>query len=402
METITQQSHKQFKWAFLLSSTSVIFGMLREFLIVFLFGFTAKNDHLQLYLSIFYTIGLSVDPMRLACLNLFSVMSLSKMMLAASVIVFPFALTIALLLSYSTGNDLNPALLLVTIVGSYLNLMAVLLITYQQRSNGFLLAQLIHIIPNIILIPGIIFCYLFFPAHLILFIICLTSLIPFLQCTLLLTLFNKKTAQPNKKITLTAALIVLVRHFSASIGEQAFQIIVRSAFFNYAAGYLSMYAFGIRMYAAARFVLIDSYIVSKLSNWQHEKSIIDHYLSKLINLISFNTVIFASLFLISIFSIHNIYFSFLQMLIIIGSGFYFSTLARVSYFKINHYTSHSPLVTRFAMFECITALLAYIVAQQHHYPIFVLLWMGYIAKPFLQLLMLRKKYLSLEYVIRSA
>jgi hypothetical protein len=393
--THTNQGNKQFKWAFLLSSTSMLFGILREFLIVFLFGFTAKNDQLQLYLSIFYTIGLSVDAMRLACLNLFSLLSLSKILLAASFIAFPFSLIIGLLLSYSTGG-LNSLLLSITIIGSYLSLMAVLLITYKQRNNIFLSTQIIHIIPNFILIPGIVFCYIYFRTHLILFIIVLTSLIPLLQSILLLCLPMKSEPIPIKKeITIIQALGILIRHFSAGLGEQGFQIIARTAFFNYATGYLSMYAFAVRMYAAARFILIDSFIVSRLSNWHYKKNVVDDFLVLLINLTFLNAFTATILLIISTLSSNSIIVSLLQVCVIVGFGFYFSTLVRIAYFKINHYASHSSLVTLFAIMECLATLFAFVLTKQSHYPIFVILWIGYIAKPFFQLIMIRKKYISL-------
>jgi hypothetical protein len=459
IKTHTNQGIKQFKWAFLLSATSMILGVLREFLIVFLFGFSAKNDHLQLYLSICYTIGLSVDAIRLSCLNLFSFLSLHKILLTTSFIAFPFSVIIGLLLSYST-DKLNFLLLIITIFGSYLSLMAVLLITYKQRNNIFLSSQIIHVLPNFILIPGIIVCYAYFPNYLIGAIVCLTSAIPLLQCLLLLflpiqsgtidsnsnSIYSKstfinpkstfinpkstfinpkskfiqpksKSIQPNsksiqpkyksihpklgsccpeKEISIKAAILILIRHFSAGLGEQGFQIITRAAFFNYATGYLSIYAFAIRVYSAARFILIDSFIVSRLSNWQHEKNPIDHFLSFFINLhfLSFLTVVL--LLIISLFSSNNVIFLLFQALMILGFWFYFSTLVRVAYFKINHYASHSSLVTRFSMMELLTVLFAYLLTKEHHYPIFTLLWIGYIAKPFCQLSMLRRPYLNLS------
>ena len=122
---------------------SLLFGILREFMIVGILGFTAHNDMLQLYLSIFYTIGLTIDAMRLACLNLYSVLSLSRILLAASIIGLPFACLIGFSMSYSSGG-LNLQMLMVTIIGSYLNLIASLLITYKQRNNLFLTAQVIR------------------------------------------------------------------------------------------------------------------------------------------------------------------------------------------------------------------------------------------------------------------
>jgi hypothetical protein len=124
-------------------------------------------------------------------------------------------------------------------------------------------------------------------------------------------------------------------------------------------------------------------------------------LSKLVNLTFFNVSIVIMMFIISILSINNLFLVLFQMLSILGVGFYFSTLVRVSYFKINHYIAHSSLVSQFAVFEFLAALLAYLFTKQSHYPIFVLLWIGYIAKYFFQLLILRKKYTDLSYMVRS-
>jgi len=128
------KSYNHYQVAIFLSTTSLAFGILREFLIVGLLGFSSQNDMLQLYLSIFYSIGLTIDAMRLACLNLYSVLSLPKMLMCATVISLPLALMTGYMMSISTGK-LNTQLLLITILGSYLNLIAALLITYNQRHN---------------------------------------------------------------------------------------------------------------------------------------------------------------------------------------------------------------------------------------------------------------------------
>ncbi len=174
-----------YKIAVLLSSLSLAFGLFREFLIVGLLGFTTHNDMLQLYLSIFYTIGLTIDAMRLACLNLYSVMSLPRIILSASIVCLPFTCIIGFAMSYSSGG-LNPQMLGITILGSFLNLIAALLITYKQRNNLFLTAQIINVLPNFILIPGILGCYWLDRQNMIFAIIYLTSLIPVVQCSLLL------------------------------------------------------------------------------------------------------------------------------------------------------------------------------------------------------------------------
>jgi len=205
-----------YKLAVMLSSGSLALGILREFLIIGLLGFSSSNDQLQLYLSIFYTIGLSIDAMRLSCLNLYPVLSLGALLCVSSTVALPFAIMIAVLMNYSTGG-LNMSLLMVTIVGSYLNLIAATLITYLQRHDLFIPAQLINVLPNFILLPGILFCY-YCSTNPIVAIVCLTAFIPIAQCSMLLWIYLRKPKQPViKQLSLTASLLTLFRHFFAML-----------------------------------------------------------------------------------------------------------------------------------------------------------------------------------------
>jgi hypothetical protein len=388
--------YNSYQIAVFISSLSLAFGILREFLIVGLLGFTANNDKLQIYLSIFYTIGLTIDAMRLACLNLFSVLSLPRLILSASIIGLPFAIAIGLIMNYSTGG-LNIKNLSITIFGSYLNLIAALLITYKQRDNTFLPAQIINVMPNFILIPGIIVCYWFAKTNVVSAIVALTSLIPVVQCVLLLLLpTNSINTTPTSSISIFASVITFARHFSAMIGEQLFQIITRAAFFNYGAGYLSIFAMTIRIYSALRFILIDSYIGATLSNGKKELQRDDYYLLKMINSTLLGVILaFLALF-ISINTSHHLIQSAIQIVGILSFGFYFSTLMRVVYFRINRHENNSFIIWRFAIYELVFAFFAFILTKQLNYPLLVLLWIGYVAKPFTQLLFLRKKFYGLS------
>lgn len=381
----------RFTLAVILSTTSLIFGIFREFLIVYLFGFTAKNDNLQLYLSIFYTIGLSIDAMRLACLNLYSILPLSRIITSATTISLLFSIMIGMIMSYFTGG-LNPKLLAVTIIGCYLNLIAALLITYKQRHNSFLLGQIINVLPNFILIPGILICYWTSPKDIIFSIILLTSAIPLIQCLLLLLIRTEKTTHIPNNINFTMSLWVFIRHFSATLGEQLFQLITRTAFFEFGTGYLSMYAITIRVYAAIRFILVDSFIGSKLSHWHQEKSILEDALAKIINFTFLGFIIAAIALLITTQPADNFLIASLQITALLILGFYFSTLVRIVYFKINQHESNNFLIIRFALFELACAMLAFLLTKELDHPILAILWLGYIAKPFAQLLILRKKY----------
>ncbi len=382
--------------AVFLSSVSMAFGILREFIIVSLLGFTFTNDTLQIYLSIFYTIGLTIDAMRLACLNLFSILSLSRILLSASIISLPFSIIIGMVTSMSVGG-LDYHIVLIAIAGGYLNLVAALLITYKQRHNVFLAAQIINVLPNFILIPGIIICYWLANKHAVLFIVTLTSIIPLFQCILLLLLPNNPIEKKNEnKISLAASLLVFIRHFSAVVGEQLFQIVIRSAFFKYGEGYLSLFAITIRIYSGLRFILIDSYIGSKLAFWEKEFKQSDDYLFKMINSIVLSSImVFISLF-ISLNTTDDLTQLAIQMIILLFFGFYFSTLVRIIYFKINRYTNNSSLIIKFATYELIFACIAFILSNQLNYQLLSILWVGYIAKPFTQLIFLRKHYFILS------
>lgn len=387
--------YNSYQIAIFLSSLSMAFGLFREFLIAGLLGFTARNDMLQIYLSIFYTIGLTIDAMRLSCLNLFTLLSLPRMLFSASIIALPFSIIIGLMMNYST-DGLNIQILALTIFGSYLNLIAALLITYKQRTNVFLAAQIINVMPNFILIPGIILCYWIANKNVIFAIIALTSLIPVVQCVLLLLLPNKTSEKvETKAISLYASVMTFARHFSAMIGEQLFQIIARAAFFNYGAGYLSVFAMTVRIYSAFRFILIDSYIGSKLATWKKELQGIDYYLLKMINSTMFGLIIALISLFISMKTSNNLIQSSIQIVVILIFGFYFSTLVRIIYFKINRHENNLSLIIRFAIYELIFAGFAFILTRQLNYPILALLWIGYVAKPFAQLLLLRKRFYGL-------
>lgn len=389
------KKYNNYQIGMFLASTSMAFGILREFIIIGLLGFTAKNDMLQIYLSIFYTIGLTIDAMRLSCLNLFSVLTLPHMLLAASVIGFPFAVIIAVVMSYSTGG-LSNAILCLTIFGGYLNLIVALLITYKQRNNAYITAQIISVLPNFILIPGIIICFYFSENNLVFSIVFLTCLIPIVQLLLLLAVPNHHQEELKiSKISIYLAVLTFARHFSSMIGEQLFQIIARATFFNYGAGYLSVFSMLIRLYSALRYVLIDSYIGSKLTDWKMELQHGDYRLFKMINSTKFSLCVAIVTLSGCLYSTDNFVESSIQMSIMLLFGFYFSTLVRIIYYKINHYENNAALIMRFAIYELIFSGFAFVIAHQFDYPLLALLWVGYIAKPLIQLLLLRRRFYGL-------
>lgn len=381
--------------AVFLSTGSVIFGIIREFLIVALLGFTAHNDYLQLYLSIFYTIGLSIDAVRLACLNLYTSLTLSQLLFCASLVALPFSILVGISMSYTT-KILDPFLLFITISGSFLNLIASLLITYCQRHNLFLIAQIINVIPNFILIPGIVIAWSI-KTHFAFAMICFTSFIPVAQCSFLLFILRKQFAiTPTHSLSLFASVLSFLRHFCAIMGDQFFQIIIRSVFFHYQAGFLSLYAIMIRIYASMKFILIDSFIGSKLAHWHHEISQPDFF-SKLIQSTTLPCFILMIGLLISLNLHSHLVVATLQIGFILLLGFYLSTLVRIVYFKINHQQNNPGLVLKFALYEILCALTAFMMMKELSHPVLEILWLGYIAKPFAQLFFLRKREQKIQF-----
>jgi len=387
-----------YQLAVLIAGSSMGLGLVRELLVLGLLGFTKQNDTLQIYFSIFYTISLTIDALRLSCLNLAGTLSLRRLLLSASLATLPFAASIGLMMSYAAGG-LDPSLLGITILGAYLNLLVALLVTYKQKAEAFLAAQLINVLPNFILIPGVVMIYYFSPRDLIAALVTLTAFIPAVQVLLLLALPKTLSLDSEKTPpSLVSSVFIFFYHFSSSLGEQLFQIITRSTFYKFGTGYLSLFSMVVRVYAALRFVLIDSYIGSRLASWKKELAEGQHPLLKLINSAPF--ALAAALFALTIClkTYNNLSYSAVQIIALLIVGFYFSTLVRIIYFKLNHLDKNIFLVLRFASYELGFAGLAFLLTQEFSQPILALLWVGYIAKPFLQLVFLRKSYEQLGVV----
>jgi len=380
-----------------LSSLSVLFGLGREFLIIAMLGFSASNDQLQIYLSIYYSIALSGDAVRLAALNLCEKASFAFILLCATLICAPFTIIVGLLVNYLAGG-LNLTLLWIAITGSFLNLIALLVVTYKQRFGGFLPAQLINLSPNFVLIPGILIAYFFAESQLVAWVVGLCCLTSVLQLLLLpwVKIKQETRKSPDRQIKLREGIFVFARHGVAMLGEQLFQLLTRAAFFKLGAGYLSVLAMSVRVYAAARVVLVDSYIGSKLASWGNDlqkgelpielllKSV---WLQRALLLITCGVVCYHRTAL-SYFSV--------QLAIIFIISFYLCSLVRVIYFKINH-GGHDPnLVVRFGFYELLFAGLSYLVVTYTSLPLMVLMGLWYVAKPYAQLELLRPKFNKLQ------
>ncbi|HSW71458.1 MAG TPA: hypothetical protein VLH77_05715, partial [Gammaproteobacteria bacterium] len=232
------------------------------------------------------------------------------------------------------------------------------------------------------------------PTEVVKAVVSLTAFIPVVQCILLLLLpKSSDETRPSKSISLYSAVFTCARHFSTLMGEQLFQVLARTTFFNFGAGYLSAYALAIRIYSALRFILIDSYIAAKLGLWKKEGQTKD-YLFKIVNSLSFSFFLVLVALGLGLARRNGFGSTMFQLVVILALGFYLSTVVRIIYFKMNHADTQSSLVWRFTLSELFFAFLAFILTIILKYPILALIWLGYVAKPFSQLLILRKPFLT--------
>jgi hypothetical protein len=385
-----------YKFAIIISGLSSFLGIIREILIVYFLGFSSLNDQLQIYLSIFYIASLSFDAMKLSALNLFDSLTLSKILIASTIVIIPFVTIITIVLATSIEH-INYLLLAECFLGAILNLIAVLFITYKQRCGKFLAPQIINILPNFVLIPCLLISYYLFKDNLIGLFIFSCFILPVIQIIMLCCVKTEKHL-PHTPITLGNAIKVFLRHGFSSIPAQIFQLLIRSTFYHYGPGYLSIVSLFNRIYASSRFVLIDSYIGIKIASEYQRNSRID-------NLLLNNKLNFLSVFIpfpVIILFVLNSQKTFFEiaMCAIFMVGFYLDSLWRITYFKINKVHHDKNLIYKFTLYELFFALFGYfIIISIFNNPVWYL-WLWFIARPFCEMLMMQKKNIEIDRLVK--
>lgn len=386
------QSHRYYRIAVFLSTVSVLFGVLREFLIVAKLGFSSANDELQIYLSIFYSISLALDAIRLAGLNLCEKLPSGKLFQCATIIYLPFTILVALAMCKFVGVW-NWQMLIITILGSFMNLIVGLLITLKQRFGNYLGGQLVNLLPNLILIPGILIVFAINPKNIILALISLSVLIPFVQL-LLLPLVKIERNPVIEKYSFMEAIKVFLRHLLSTLGEQLFQLVVRAASYRLGEGYLSVLAVSVRTYAAIRFILVDSYIGSKLLTWKQE--LVSQAKQENIFFGFYGQVIALILSSVAFFIPGNslVYFS-IKIGWVFMVSIYFMALVRILYFKLNRLLHDPRIVIKFSLYELLFAVSCLAMLKKFDVSLLLVFWLWYILKPFVQVKLLEPSFKKL-------
>lgn len=382
-----------YHWGVLLSTLSAGLGLLREAQMIYLFGFTAINDELQLYLSVFYTISLSADAVRLASLNLATYASFSRILWINGGVIFVSSVMLASLY-YFLSDALSLLPLCIATAGGILNVLMLVIITHKQRYGKFLSTQIINVLPNVVLIPGIVCISYLHSQDLLMGWVLLFFSLPVLQLFLLFLIKIPADTSPKIPSTLYHDLSVFFKHGMSIPGEQLFQVVIRTAFLSFGAGYLSLWALCARIYATLRVILIDTYIGSRLKLWESNLS------AKLDNLIENNGIALGLILLTVLLSQYaSTHFGIFaaQLVLMLLVSFYFSSLLRIAYFKINRFGHHSSLILRFAFIEMGFALLVGLLSLFFSQQLLFLLWLWYVLRVWVQLWKIRPNYIALQH-----
>jgi hypothetical protein len=370
----------------LLSSVSAGLGMFREILLVYILGFSKLNDILQIYLALYFVISLFADPLRLTYLNLITTRPFRQVLGLFLVVMTFFILAFAGFL-YWMKPSLNPSYLFLAAFDGLLGIFAALLVFHKQRFGAYLSSQVISVLPSLIMFPAIIALTYLPQGDFVLCFLLTFFVVHTLQ--LFLLSFIHVPHHDEKKLSLKLSdLPILFRHCISILGDQIFQIVGRFFFFQVGQGFVTLISLFMKCFITFRFVFVDSYIGTKISTWDlnHTK---DRFF-QLINKSGINFTLVLITFFICVLDTRSLPLLGLQLIIISAVSFYFSTLHRIVYFKLNRNNHYSDLVTFTGLLDLFSAVLIFFCYQfgiKSHVVLFIYFW--YIFRLYIETLLLR-------------
>ncbi|MCW8409268.1 hypothetical protein OQJ13_09810 [Legionella sp. PATHC035] len=370
----------------LLSLSSASLGMLRDVLLVFIFGFSTLNDILQIYLSLYFVICFFSDPLRLTYLNLIAVRPFKQLICLLLSVVFVFIMFFVGFMMVIKPN-LNPYYMFLAALGGFLNLFVSLLVFHKQRFGAYLSPLLVSVAPSFLMIPAVI-TLAFLPTHFFVLCFLFTFVLIHTIQLFLLTFIRIPNYAPGKMPLCLEDLWFLLRHCISVLGEQLFQIVGRLIFLQLGQGFLTLTSLFMKCLITFRFVFVDSYIGIKISSWS-PGSAKDRFL-ELIDNKHLNFILILALLSICSIDTLNFYFVGLQFLLISIVSCYFSSLHRIVYFKINRSIHNARLVTFTGLVDLFSALFVLFCLKLHvqnHSMLFVYFW--YILRLFIEISILR-------------
>ena len=356
------KTNKLYFLAVILSLTSTVFGVLREILIIKVLGFSTLNDYLQIYLSLYFSICLLSDPVRLIYLNLISSRHLKQLLICLTVLVAIIAFVLAMGMCL-VQPQLQLSLISIAAVNGILGVAAMLIIFHKQRYGAYLSSQLVNVIPNLVLIPAVVVISFLPIASCALYFLLAFFIVHLVQ--LILLCFIKVEHEDSDKQNMNRAdLIICMRHLISIFGEQFFQIGGRLIFLSLGEGFVTLLSLFIKIFTTARYIFVDSYIGPKLHTWSFDytKDIFHRFLNNQY----LNLTITAGIFVICLFDRVDITFMAFQLSAVFIGYFYFATIYRIGYFKINRFYHYSGLISFIGVFDLLFSLFIYLLMHIYH------------------------------------
>lgn len=250
-----------------LSVMGSVLGLGRELVLLEWLGLSRRNDELQLYLSIIYTVSLLGESVRLATLNTRGRRGLRVMV--ALILGVGTLVSGAVTVAFAAGTSArDPFLLAVSAVAASANLVVVALLVHRQRHAAFLPTHAVTVAPNILIFGGLL-AVRAAGVDPIRSVVCLFAAAPFTQLVALLLIPTAPDDghEPPAADVLRQSAGALALHSVSVAGQQAGQILVRTAMTALGPGMLSLFAILMRVFDTIRAVLVDSYIGSRVATW---------------------------------------------------------------------------------------------------------------------------------------
>jgi hypothetical protein len=368
----------------------VVFGLAREGLILAKLGLSARNDLLQYYLSVTFTVALFGDAMRLGTANL-----LQRARPAG--LVGPIGGAALLMATAVTGWFLwqargpTASLILVAGAAGALNLLVVALLVRRQREGRFLASHVIAVMPSTLILIGTLLIWSLSNAGFIAGMVGLFLIAPAVQVTALLLM--RPGVAPVETATAETAdwRRSLAPHAVAAAGQQGGQAAVRTALAGAHPGTLAMFALLARVIDSVRAIFLDTFIGSRLAGWAAGKSHIPAMLDPGgAGPLRFGVVSVTSLAgLVLVWNRPVGVLLAFGLLLILGAGAMLLFSVRIAMFAWNARGTPVELNWRLAAVDATTALAALTGWKFMPGYVPVVIWLVFVLRPALQLLILR-------------
>ncbi len=361
-----------------LSALSALLGLGRELLVVRRLHFGEVNDALTFALSITYTIALLGEPLRLGALNLLDRRLGSRLIAAVGAgIVVAACLTTAM---YSSGGQPLPLSWMITAgTAGAANLVLAWVLPRMQRAGPFLPVHAVTVMPNIIIVSGILLPAASpdaFAGRVIgLFLLC-----PVLQLAALAVLHGFGEHPPlAPPPTIAEGLRPMRWHAAGAAGGQGAQFFLRSALLAAGTGTLAKFNLVLRVTETIRAIFVDTYIASRIRRWASGEKTADGVVDgrwlgprPLLAIVGVGLVV-----AMAWPALPGIWPASLELVL----GTYLVLALRVRYQSLNTGAQPVQLNRRIAGTELASAALAFVVARVTGGPVALLAWVIYVAKP---------------------